>query len=240
MTHDQLIDAGERYLRDNGCGLVLKNPMQRWAVGERADVFGCFGSLVPNPFSEREGEQICPGQTVVLDAKTSLSDLKADRAKPWRQSESKGLGNYRLYVCEPQVIEYHDVEDAWGWGLLWAREDGHVDVVKHAPLWRKVNVLAQNVILAKAVLEKQHESMNTAKARKSTTLTAEQCARIREMAAEFGEVRVLEAARELSGRLKPGVMARRIVQAVESGQVEGVRARGVPAMLVAETNESAA
>lgn len=69
--------------------------------------------------------------TVMAEVKASRSDFLSDKRKPHRQPGS-GVGDYRLYVCPPHVIEPEDLSD--GWGLMWVYS--HMCKVLVKPIFR--------------------------------------------------------------------------------------------------------
>lgn len=62
------------------------------------------------------------GETVVLEAKASRSDFLADKRKPFRADPDQGMGDFRYYICPPDVIKPEDLEGT-KWGLIYANVD---------------------------------------------------------------------------------------------------------------------
>lgn len=54
--------------------------------------------------------------SVLVECKTSKQDFKNDSKKPFKRI-GNGTGNYRFYLCEPEIITKEELPD--GWGLLW-------------------------------------------------------------------------------------------------------------------------
>ena len=55
-------------------------------------------------------------KTIVMECKTSRSDLMADKKKPFR--ESGGLGNFRYYFMPKELYEQCKDYDFNGWGIV--------------------------------------------------------------------------------------------------------------------------
>lgn len=99
MTHDDLVDAAARWLRGTRkCSVVLAEltssaPMTPDAIGWEGP--GWWGVLV--------------------EAKTSRSDFRADAKKPHRRMEGSP-GQERWYLTPPGLLDPGEVPS--GWGLL--------------------------------------------------------------------------------------------------------------------------
>lgn len=92
--HEQLIEAGARWLKRNGFSVIGTNI---WAANsrERVDAIG-FRSTC----------------SVLIEAKASRSDFLADKKKPERHSG--GVGTYRFYIAPPGLITPDDLPKGWG------------------------------------------------------------------------------------------------------------------------------
>jgi hypothetical protein len=107
MTHSELIESGEKWLKrpyknclstgHSACSLVLIELVT--IAGEIPD---CIG------FNYHS--------SIVLEAKTSLSDFYADAKKHWRIYPDYGMGDQRFFICEENIIPVEKVNN--GWGLL--------------------------------------------------------------------------------------------------------------------------
>lgn len=101
MTHDELCLRAERYLRSNGFGVVFHDKfIAANSSGEQPDALG-FRS----------------GVSCLIEAKTSRSDFLADKKKLFRVFPELGMGDWRFFICEPDIIKVEDLPD--GWGLLY-------------------------------------------------------------------------------------------------------------------------
>lgn len=99
-THDELCLVAERFLKSNGFGVVFHDKFRAAASsGECPDALG-FRS----------------GTSCLIEVKCSRSDFFADRKKHFRISPEKGMGDWRFFMCEPDVISVADLPE--GWGLL--------------------------------------------------------------------------------------------------------------------------
>lgn len=99
MTHADLVTRAARWLRSQGCGIVLSELTT--LVGETPDAIG-FRT------SGRE--------SFLVECKATRGDFLADRRKPFRREG--GLGLYRYFLCPPGLIKPADLPARWG--LLYA------------------------------------------------------------------------------------------------------------------------
>jgi hypothetical protein len=109
MTHAQLVERAVRWLRSYRCGVVLSE--QACVSGETPDALGW--------------KQAC--HSVLVECKVTRADFLADRAKPFRVKQEKGVGSERFYLTPPGLI--HRTELALGWGLLELRR-GRIEMVQ--------------------------------------------------------------------------------------------------------------
>ena len=98
-----------RWLRSYRCGVVLSE--QACVSGETPDALGW--------------KQAC--HSVLVECKVTRADFLADRAKPFRVKQEKGVGSERFYLTPPGLI--HRTELALGWGLLELRR-GRIEMVQ--------------------------------------------------------------------------------------------------------------
>lgn len=120
MTHDELIQVGIKWLKrpyrncdtsgHSACSVVLAELVTH--AQEIPDVIGFAGH-----------------KTIVLEAKASISDFRADAKKPWRQVDFMGMGALRYFICEDGLIPLVEVPEKWG--LLYVLGN-KVKVVKDA------------------------------------------------------------------------------------------------------------
>lgn len=101
MTHADLVVRGERWLKQNGCGvtfheLVTSCPETPDAIGWRS------------------------GTSILVECKTSRADFFADHKKWFRVKPEYGMGDWRFFLCPQGVITQADLPP--GWGLLYALE----------------------------------------------------------------------------------------------------------------------
>lgn len=98
--HDLLVLRAERWLKSVGCAFAIRDP------------FRCLAEEQPDAIGWREGI------SVLVEVKTSRSDFYADRKKPFRRDPESGMGNWRFYMCPPELIQADELPE--GWGLIWA------------------------------------------------------------------------------------------------------------------------
>lgn len=98
--HAELCALGEKWLRRQGCRVVLRDPFKAAvATGECPDVIGWRD-----------------GHSVLIECKVSRPDFLADKAKKFRAIPELGMGDARLFLAPDGVIRPGDIPE--GWGLL--------------------------------------------------------------------------------------------------------------------------
>lgn len=102
MTHDELIARAEKWLTQQGCGVTFRDPFRAYSMnGEIPDAIGWRDGL-----------------SILIECKVSRPDFLADKEKSFRIEPHKGMGDWRFYLCPPQIINVEELP--MGWGLLWA------------------------------------------------------------------------------------------------------------------------
>jgi len=96
VTHAQLVSKAVEWLRRYGCGIVLSE--QACVSGEMPDAIGWKGAC----------------RSVIVECKLSRADFLADRAKPFRQDPTLGLGCERWYLTPPGLLAADDLPQQWG------------------------------------------------------------------------------------------------------------------------------
>ena len=104
MTHAQLVQQAVIWLRAYRCGVILSE--QSCANGEMPDAIGW--------------KRAC--HSVVVECKISRADFFADREKPFRQKQGRGMGCERFYLAPAGLLPLSELPD--GWGLLELRNRG--------------------------------------------------------------------------------------------------------------------
>lgn len=101
MTHDELVLRADRWLRNNGFSVTLRDGFSAWTThGEKPDVIGWRDHV-----------------SCLIECKISRSDFLSDRKKPFRADPAIGMGDWRFYICPPGIITVDDLPE--GWGLLY-------------------------------------------------------------------------------------------------------------------------
>ena len=83
--------------------------------------------------------------SILVEAKTSRSDFLADRKKIFRIHENMGMGNYRYYICKPEIISVDDLPPLWG--LLHVLPNGRVKVIRESRHFSEINHSAERSLL---------------------------------------------------------------------------------------------
>ena len=65
--------------------------------------------------------------TIVVEVKISRNDFLADKKKPHRSGKTKGMGNWRYYMCPTDLIKPEDLPPKFG--LLYVNTRGHVKLI---------------------------------------------------------------------------------------------------------------
>lgn len=101
LSHDDLVSIAERWLKSINCGVVFNDKFKAaTGNGEQPDALG-FKS----------------GVSIMIECKASRSDFLSDKNKRFRIDPTIGIGDWRFYMCPPDVIKVEDLPE--GWGLLW-------------------------------------------------------------------------------------------------------------------------
>lgn len=102
MNHGDLILRGEAWLQRQHCKVILRDDFRAYpSSGEQPDVIGWWNSA-----------------SILIECKVSRNDFLSDKRKRFRRDPALGMGDWRFYLCPPQVIQVEDLPS--GWGLLWA------------------------------------------------------------------------------------------------------------------------
>lgn len=108
MTHSQLVRQAERWLRQQGCRIVLTE--QTAESGEVPDAIGWMADC----------------HSIVIECKVSRADFLADEQKRCRQKPGGAMGCERLFLTPAGLLRHEMIPE--GWGLLEARRTA-VEVV---------------------------------------------------------------------------------------------------------------
>jgi len=141
LKHNELVKRAVKWLYSQGCG---------YAVGERVAVTST--GEIPDAIGFRSN---C---SILIECKTSKSDFKADRKKDFRfDNPHLGMGNFRFYLCEKDVISPLEVPN--GWGLLYTKGEKIIKVIApagnawgkhsktHKMFWQESNTEAEKRIM---------------------------------------------------------------------------------------------
>lgn len=111
ITHDELVQVGERWLRNNkSCGVVLPEVYVK-TLPEEPDVIGWC----------RRGKR-----SILIECKASRGDFLSDMNKSHRHT-GDNMGNHRYYLVPKNLISKDEVPK--GWGLLYYNGWG-ISVIK--------------------------------------------------------------------------------------------------------------
>lgn len=112
--------------------------------GETPDVL----SVVERPY-DCGGWGFSPGQVIVSEYKSSVSDLRADAQKPWRGPQVRALGDWRIYwLHKDGDVRPEHVDEDTGWGVMMF-DDFSATLVRAPLMYHSVNTWAQTALLIK-------------------------------------------------------------------------------------------
>lgn len=125
LSHDELCQIACNFLQRNGFKVTFDDRFRAWTpYGELPDAIGFKN-----------------GASCLIEAKCSRSDFLADKKKAFRKDPEKGMGDWRFFICEPDIISVGDLPA--GWGLLHVVK-GRVKKVHGWPNnWQWVNNLSK-------------------------------------------------------------------------------------------------
>lgn len=84
-------------------------------TGEKTDLFSCVDMALADLW---DGCNLWPGQCITHEYKRYLSDLRAEKRKPWRTGEVPGLGDWRItWIDRVGEIRPEHVDEDTGWGV---------------------------------------------------------------------------------------------------------------------------
>lgn len=132
-SHNYLVKKAASWVKKHDCNMLVPNCsivaselVALTKTGEIPDVLG-FSSFA----------------SVMVEVKTSRSDFLADFKKPFRRFPEDGVGAYKIYACEPEVIKESDVPEKWGLLYFTGRK---FELVK-TPEIQEYNFQSEKIIL---------------------------------------------------------------------------------------------
>lgn len=158
LTHDQLVEKARAWLRRQGCRVILHDPF-RTPLAEQPDAIGW-----------REGVSI------LVEAKTSIADFRADAKKPFRIEPHRGIGDWRFFITPPQLLANEQLPE--GWGLIEADARRTAVVVggpKGNSWWRspfKADCRAERYLLVSALAQPEARPRPPASPRRGIDIEA--------------------------------------------------------------------
>ena len=106
FTHDDLVTIGSRWLYSSQLCYFVFTEFKVGANFEIPDVIGFRGNY-----------------TILLEAKTSRADFLSDRKKYFRKIPWQGMGDYRFFICEQNMIQPEELPEKWG--MIWVNNKGN-------------------------------------------------------------------------------------------------------------------
>ena len=146
-THRELCEIAERWLLGSqGCPVAIAEP-NCIITNEKPDAIGFKGRA-----------------SVLVEAKTSREDFRADLKKPFRIYPQKGMGYSRYYICEPGIITEDDLPERWR--LLYVLPGGRVRTIRHSRAFPEANYAAEISLLTACLYIQKPLKINTVQGRK--------------------------------------------------------------------------
>ncbi|WP_205068614.1 hypothetical protein [Photobacterium kishitanii] len=104
QEHYRLCLRAATFLRNNGFHVAFDDRFQPpTGTGEQPDAMGFKN-----------------GASCLIEVKVSRSDFLKDRKKHFRVDPESGMGDWRFFLCPPNLISPDELPE--GWGLLFAHE----------------------------------------------------------------------------------------------------------------------
>ncbi len=98
LSHADLVLRAEKWLNNAGCKVVFREFVTR--VSEQPDAIGWRD-----------------GRSIMIECKSTRADFLSDKKKWFRKNPENGVGDWRFYMCPPEIIKPDDLPEHWG--LLW-------------------------------------------------------------------------------------------------------------------------
>ncbi len=117
MTHRDLVDHGERWLRSRSHRVIFKEHV---STHENPDVIGWMSG----------------GQSTLIECKTSRPDFLADQRKRPRQSTRMELGEHRYYLAPKGILQLSEIPEGWGLLEIYGKKRVCIRVSRESPFHR--------------------------------------------------------------------------------------------------------
>lgn len=82
--------------------------------------------------------------SILIEVKTSMQDFKREKDKYHKQT-TKGIGRYRYFLCETDIIKIEDLPQ--GWGLLYCNYKAEITVIKDSEKFKEINDAGEKRIM---------------------------------------------------------------------------------------------
>lgn len=146
-THRELCEIAEHWLMNSQrCRVAIAEP-NCIVTDEQPDAIGFKAS-----------------GSILVEAKTSRADFRADLKKWFRIHPQNGMGLCRYYICEPEIISEDDLPERWG--LLHVLPGGRGRIVRNSRRFPEVNYAAERRLLTACLYIQKPLKINTVQGRK--------------------------------------------------------------------------
>lgn len=149
MTHAELVQISGRVADQIGAWRSWPDPIPPWSKGEHPDRFGLFRDSTPEAWQSNDGEPvpIKYADTFVIECKASPQDEAPDWSKEWRGRLADGMGNIRIFVARPGLIDPSDLIGT-PWGLWEVKDFGEFRMIAAPQRVNAKNTAAELMLLA--------------------------------------------------------------------------------------------
>ncbi|KKN47021.1 hypothetical protein LCGC14_0667130 [marine sediment metagenome] len=84
--------------------------------------------------------------SILVECKATRQDFLSDKTKEFRKCPEQGMGQYRFYLVNKDVVETSEITN--GWGLLVAQKN-NVRILKDSKEFESFNYMAERELLTK-------------------------------------------------------------------------------------------
>ena len=129
MTHSDLVERARKWLRTQGCGVIITEMTS--GAGQEPDAIGWH-----------------PAYSVLVECKASRSDFMSDKNKGHQRTKIS-MGDKRYYLAPKGIIKPGEVPEKWG--LLEPYGNGIKKIVYPGSFFKEKNIRGEITLLVSAM-----------------------------------------------------------------------------------------
>lgn len=117
ITHADLVQRAARWLRNSAVvdgGYDNPKTGRPWRCAARCAIVFTDHASSSREFPDAIGWFAGGSGSIVIEAKATKSDFRADGRKSFRRAQHRGTGAYRYYLTPPGLVSIDDVPELWG------------------------------------------------------------------------------------------------------------------------------